>query len=361
MHQHVSHMKYRFEELDMDKHLLIDVRSPGEYAEFHHPDSVNIPLFNDDERAKVGTLYKQISQNKAKQEGVRIFSAKLNDLYAAFEELAREYPEKELILSCARGGMRSGVLVSFLRSLHMNVGQLEGGIRSIRKYVQEELRRLSAKNWEAIVLSGYTGTGKTKWLLALKEEGYPVLDLEGLANHRGSVFGHIGKQPASQKQFEWNLVQELNRYENRGVLLLEAESKRIGRVSLPDFIMETKKNGHVLEIYDDIERRIENIIEDYEPHMNHSRIEEAYSVIRKRLPEKIIREADYHLENKDYHFLFRNLLEHYYDPRYQFNQGGSSVGRFFKKVNISGVSDQDVFGVLRCTFDSWLSEHQIRQ
>lgn len=360
MHQHVSHMKYRFEELNMEQHLLIDVRSPGEYAEFHHPNSINVPIFDDAERARVGTLYKQKSQIAAKKEGVRIMSSKLNDLYETFEALSSAYPDRELVLSCARGGMRSGVLVSFLRSLHLKVGQLEGGIRSIRKYVQEELKRLSEKNWRAIVLSGYTGTGKTKWLLSLKKEGYPVLDLEGLANHRGSVFGHIGKQPASQKQFEYHLVEELNRFEQEGILLLEAESKRIGRVSLPDFIMTAKKNGHVLEIYDDIERRIQNIMDDYEPHVHHERIEEAYSVIRKRLSDTMATESDRHLEQKDYRSLFRILLEHYYDPRYKFNQGKSAAGSYFKQINIGGVSDRDITEYIKITIDSWLKEEVIR-
>lgn len=359
MHQHQSYMKYRYDELDLSKQILIDVRSPGEYAEFHHPESISIPLFSNEERERVGTAYKQISQESAKEAGVKVFSDKLPMLYKEFQDVVELYPDRELILSCARGGMRSGILVSFLRSLQFPAGQLEGGVRSIRKYVQSELKRLSEISWETIVLGGHTGIGKTKWLLDLKRQGYPVLDLEGLAAHRGSVFGHIGKEPSTQKQFEWNLVTELQHLEKEKLFIVEAESKRIGRISLPDFIMDAKKNAHVIEMYDDLQRRVANIMEDYQPYTFSDRIAEAYAIIRKRLADRYRIQADAYLLNQDYESLFAILLEHYYDPRYRFSQGDSAEGKHYQFLNIQHTSEKQITEQVRQIIDQWWISKQM--
>ncbi|AOM83095.1 tRNA 2-selenouridine(34) synthase MnmH [Salisediminibacterium beveridgei] len=353
MHQHQSYMKYYYDELDLSKQVLVDVRSPAEFAEFHHPDSISIPLFSNEERERVGTIYKQIGQEKAKEEGVKILSGKLTTLYNEFQSILDTYPDRELILSCARGGMRSGILVSFLKSLQFPAGQLEGGVRSIRKYVQSELKRLSEVSWQTIVLGGHTGTGKTKWLLELQEQGYPVLDLEGLAAHRGSVFGHIGKDPSTQKQFEWNLVWDLQKLEKDKMLILEAESKRIGRITLPEFIMNAKDNGHVIEMYDDLKRRVANIMEDYQPDSFSERIAEAYKVIRKRLDDGHRLQADADIEKQEYESLFAILLEHYYDPRYRFSQGNSAKGKHYQFLNIQHTSEHLITDQIKQVIDQW--------
>lgn len=359
MHQHQSYMKYRYDELDFKKQVLIDVRSPGEYAEFHHPDSISVPLFTDEERSQVGTAYKQVSQEKAKEEGVKILSGKLATLYADYQNLVNANPRKELILTCARGGMRSGIVVSFLKSLQFPVAQLEGGVRSIRKFAQSELNRFAEIKWETIVLGGHTGTGKTKWLLELKDEGFPVLDLEGLAQHRGSVFGHIGKIPATQKQFEWSLVRELQQFESEKKLIIEAESKRIGRISLPEFIMNAKDNGHVIEIFDGLERRIANIMDDYQPYTHSERIVEAYTVIRKRLSYAFQEKADRLIDHQEFEKLFAILLEHYYDPRYRFSQGDAATGRRYQQINIVNTPKDQISYSIKEVIDQWWIKEKV--
>ncbi|PYZ93042.1 tRNA 2-selenouridine(34) synthase MnmH [Salipaludibacillus keqinensis] len=305
-----------YDQIDPHRHYVIDVRSPSEYQEFHLPDSLNVPLFTDEERKQVGTIYKQESSEKAKKIGIDIYSKKLPEFYHKWMQLAEANPTKTAVVTCARGGMRSGSFVSMMLAMKLPVRQLEGGMRSVRKHVQAKLDHFASLNWKTIVLGGNTGTGKTKWLLELKERDYPVLDLEGLACHRGSVFGHIGLKQTSQKQFEFHLVEELEQLVDKRMMIIEAESKRIGRIIIPPFILENKQQGTFIEIQDRMERRVNHIMEDYQPFQYSEEIAEGVGKIKKRLPTKIVGSAEEALANQQYEELFELLLTHYYDPKY---------------------------------------------
>lgn len=291
---------------------LIDVRSPKEFAEFRIPGSINIPVFNNEERAEVGTLYKQVGPEAAKEKGLALFSAKLPNFIASFQSI-----DTEKVVYCWRGGMRSKTAATVLDLMGKQVFRLDGGIRSYRRWVQHtlETQHFSPKMY---VLNGYTGSGKTILLKRLKEQGYPVLDLEGMANHRGSVFGQIGRQPHNQKTFESLLVQEIERYDQTPFILLEGESKRIGKVTLPTSLYEGKEAGIQLFIHLPLKQRIENIMHDYKPHEHKEQVIEAFQKIRKHIHTPVAKQIADDLEQDRFPAAIGFLLEYYYDPRYEY-------------------------------------------
>lgn len=330
----------------LDKNVqVIDVRSPSEFKEFHLPGSINLPLFTDEERALVGTAYKQENPQKAKALGVKIFADKLPYFYEQINKAWKNSSDK-LVITCARGGMRSGSFVSLFSSLDIPVQKLEGGMRSVRYYVQEEMERLSANPWQAVVISGHTGTRKTVLLEQLHAKNYPVLNLEKLANHRGSIFGHIGKSKRSQKEFEWLLVKELQRLENENYILIEAESKRIGPIILPEWLQEVKEYGRFLELHDNLDRRIHFLLEEYQPETNWVTFHEALNKLKKRLKpaaKSLLEEAE---KENDYYEIFKCLLENYYDPSYSHKQTGYIEKEHQRAVNFSNLKELDILPLL---------------
>lgn len=230
-----------------EAHTLVDVRSPKEYQETTIPGSINIPIFTNEERAEVGTLYKQKGKEFAKQRGLEIFSQKLPDFIAACKQI-----KTPITVFCWRGGMRSKTAATVLDLMGVPINRLSGGIRSYRRWIVDFLEKQTFKP-ELLVLNGYTGTGKTAILQRLFQNGHPVIDLEGMANHRGSIFGHIGLEPSNQKNFESALVQNILKYEGEPYVFIEGESRRIGKVSIPDLLYEKKEEG--LQIFINLDRK----------------------------------------------------------------------------------------------------------
>ena len=221
-------------------HTFIDVRSPKEFNEATIPGSINIPVFDDEERAEIGTLYKQIGQEVAMERGLEIFSEKLPDFIRAFKLI-----KTPMTVFCWRGGMRSKTAATVLDLMGIHTTRLSGGIRSYRQWIVHELEQ---ENFPPnfIVLNGFTGSGKTEILKRLANNGFPVIDFEHIAGHRGSIFGQIGLEPSNQKKFDSLLVRELQRFKSEPYVFIEGESRRIGKVSLPQFIYEKKKMGYKL-------------------------------------------------------------------------------------------------------------------
>ena len=206
---------------------ILDVRAPIEFAQGHVPGALNLPLFSDEERARIGTTYKQVSQDRAVHLGLEFFGPNMSAMIKKAQKLA---PGKEVRLHCWRGGMRSGAVMWLLELAGFKVHLLDKGYKEYRRAVLASFD--TPRQWR--VLGGLTGSGKTDVLHQLAAHGQPVLDLEGLANHKGSAFGAIG-QPAqpTQEQFENNLAAALAALPADVPVWVEDESRQIGRLTIP--------------------------------------------------------------------------------------------------------------------------------
>lgn len=297
----------------LDEAVYIDVRSEREFSEGTIPGAVNIPLFDNEERARIGIIYTQESPKKAMETGLGIASGKLPSLYKKFENIAGKKP---VMLFCWRGGMRSKSLAAVLDVMGLNVFRLSGGYKAYRRSLVEFFE--AEFPFHVVVLRGNTGTGKTELLQKLKAEGYPVIDLEGLSNNRGSVFGSVGLglQP-TQKQFESLLFKELANYQNHPFLLVECESKRIGRVSLPNSLFQAMQEGTQILIYDTVENRAKRLVREYTlvPEMLEE-LKTALERLKKRLGKGNIEELIHLLEIKKYEEFAKKLIIEYYDLLY---------------------------------------------
>ncbi len=303
------------EKLKSDDYVLIDVRTPKEYAQETIPGAINVPLFSNEEREIVGTAYKQQSVDEAKMLGVEAVSKRLPEMFKTLLEINKKH--QHLVFFCARGGFRSGSIVAFLKSLKISALKLEGGYKSYRAYVLERLPEV-AKEVELIVLYGNTGTGKTQVLESLKAKGADVLDLEGCANHRGSTLGAVGLgDPNTQKMFESLLYDEL-KDRKTNLVFTEGESKRIGRSVIPEYIFDKIRGGIHVEITASMDTRVENIVSDYVYDTDDDLIE-ALNYLRKRLGNEKIDSYIERVKKDDYASVARDLMIEYYDPMYEHN------------------------------------------
>lgn len=293
---------------------VIDVRSPSEYALSTIPGSVNIPLFDDQERAEIGTLYKQVSVDAAKERGLEVVSAKLPAFIRQFAAI-----EGKKAVFCWRGGMRSKTTATLLSLMNIHAYRLSGGYRAYRQWVVAMLEDMPF-NPSFYVIHGNTGNGKTLLLRKLKEKGYPVLDLEAMAGHRGSVFGGIGLDAHNQKTFDALLLEEMLRYKDAPYVLLEAESKRIGKVVIPDLVMSKKEQGTHIRIELPIEARVQTILEDYRPEEHPEACMRAFRKIESRIHRPIAAEIGECLQEGKYDRAVELLLVYYYDPRYSYTE-----------------------------------------
>lgn len=315
-------------------HTLIDVRSPKEFNEASIPGSINIPVFNNEERAEIGTIYKQIGAEEAKERGLVIFSRKLPTFISKFKQIGTP-----ITVFCWRGGMRSKTAATVLDLMGIHVKRLNGGVRSYRQWVVHELDKKDFKP-KLFVLNGYTGSGKTAILKQLSRKGYPVIDLEEMAGHRGSIFGQIGLKPSNQKKFDSLLLTEIVRYKDSSHVFIEGESKRIGRVCLPRFLNEKKEKGLQVFINLPIEVRVQNILEDYQPWEFPHHFKEAFQLIKKHIHTPIAKQIEADLENGDFALATKLLLEYYYDPKYEHS---SSQYLEQQKIIINAVDVDDAF------------------
>ncbi|MGR3763220.1 tRNA 2-selenouridine(34) synthase MnmH [Rossellomorea sp. NS-SX7] len=297
-------------ELCQEDLVFVDVRSPSEYEDMTIPGSINIPVFDDEERAEVGTLYKQVSKEAATDRGLEIFSAKLPAFIKQFKELPGEK-----VVFCWRGGMRSKAAATFLDLMGIKPYRIQGGVRAYRHWVMKQLESLEMKP-KAYVLNGGTGTGKTAILHELKNQGLPILDIEGLADHRGSVFGAIGMSPVNQKTFDSLLIKEVKGLQQAPFVMFEAESKRIGKILLPPFLLNKKEEATHIFIELPIEERIAHILKEYKLYEHHEEFVEAFRKIKRRIHSPVANTIEEELKRLNYEAVLELLLEYYYDPRY---------------------------------------------
>lgn len=290
--------------------VLLDVRSPGEYAQGHIPGAVSFPLFSDEERAQVGTVYKEKGGESAYELGLTLVGPKMADFVRRARALA---PERRLAIHCWRGGQRSGSMAWLLRQAGFDVITLEGGYKTYRRYVLENFGKWKL---EIRIVGGRTGTGKTKILRELEKIGEQVIDLEGLAHHKGSAFGFIGEAPQpTVEQFENDLFEAISRLDPARRVWIENESRSIGRVYIPDAFWEIMKNAPLLNIEIPDEARIQNLLADYTS-TDTADLKAAFLKIDKKLGGQNLKAALEALDCSDFATAARIALR-YYDKTYQ--------------------------------------------
>ena len=290
---------------------VVDVRSPGEFAQGHIPGAFSIPLFDDAERAVVGTLYVQSGREDAIRKGIEIAVPKTGGY---LESLRKVSPPCKILLHCWRGGLRSEKMAEVFSNAGYEVGLLTGGYKAYRRTIREGL----ARPVKMMVLGGYTGSGKTALLHEIALKGEQVVDLEGLACHKGSVFGALG-QPAqpTNEQFENNLYARWSELDFSRVVWMEDESRMIGRVTLPDPVVEHLSGGTLIRIELDFRIRIRRLVGEYAG-FDVQLLSEAIKRIGERLGGTRTREAMEALENKRFDEVAAIVLS-YYDKAYLFS------------------------------------------
>lgn len=296
--------------------LLVDARSPDEFVEATIPGAINVPLLDNAERAEVGTLYKQVGKQQARRRGVELVAPKIP---ALVEQVAARQAGTSLpvVVFCWRGGMRSLALTQFLELAGIPARQLSGGHKAFRRLVLDFFEQ---EDWgRLIVFRGLTGVGKTHYLHRLAEQGYPVVDLEGLANHRGSAFGNLGLPPQpNQKMFDALLWDELRKIPRDGYALSEGESRHIGRVALPVTVYRALQTEVSIWLKASLDARVRNILADY-PAVD--RLKEEFTQPIRALKDKLGKETMERylalLDAGSWEQLVSELMVNYYDPLYE--------------------------------------------
>jgi tRNA 2-selenouridine synthase len=337
-------MKYgtaRVEEL-ADADTLIDVRSPAEYAEDHIPGAINCPVLDNDERILIGTLYKQVSPFEAKKRGAALVA---RNIARHLEEQFLERPKSwRPVIYCWRGGQRSGAMTTIFRSVGWDARQLDGGYKSYRRQVVAELETLP-RQFKYRVLCGATGSAKSRILQAIGELGEQIVDLEALACHKGSVLGVLPDSPQpGQKMFESQLMLALRQLDPARPVYVEAESRKIGRLQVPDAMIESIRAGDCAAIEASLPARVEFLLRDYDyflqdPAWLNTRLEALKAL---RGGETITRWQE-HASAGRWRELVGELLAGHYDPLYEHSQNRNYSG--FGAPRVFPVSELSPAGI----------------
>ncbi|BBI99792.1 tRNA 2-selenouridine synthase [Ferrigenium kumadai] len=294
---------------------IIDVRTPSEFADDHIPGAINCPVLSDEERITVGTLYKQVSPFEARKVGGALVAKNIaHHLETRFHGHPKSW--KPLIY-CWRGGQRSGAMSIILAQVGWAAHKLEGGYKTYRRDVLEQLDTLpQSLNYR--VVCGPTGSGKSRLLAALAETGHQVLDLEGLAQHRGSVLGKLPQKPQpSQKWFDSQLLLALRGFDPARPVYVESESKKIGSIALPAVLFDAMHASACLLLETPMDVRVAGLQEDYLHYINdpEALIAQLQSLHQFHGSEKLEHWSGL-IRAGDFPALVEELLMLHYDPTY---------------------------------------------
>lgn len=346
------------------QHPVLDVRSPGEYEHAHIPSAINLPLFTDEERKEVGTAYKQQDREAAIKIGLDFFGPKMRKMVEEVENIVSGFSlsdsrqtaflkngqqeTRNILVHCWRGGMRSGAVAWLLDMYGFKVYLLAGGYKAYRKWV---LLRFE-KEYNFNIIGGYTGSGKTLLLQELQNHGKTIIDLEGLANHKGSAFGALENIPQPrQEMFENMLAESLlvagcsltgngdsptNNKQRTSAIFLEDESQRIGNLQLPMTLWNTMRKAPVFFIDIPFEERLIYITADYGKQDKES-LKAAILRIQKRLGGLETKNAVRFLDEDNYKECFRILLSYYDKWYYKGLQNRENLSLLLNKIPCTSV------------------------
>ncbi|VXC76250.1 tRNA 2-selenouridine/geranyl-2-thiouridine synthase [Burkholderia sp. 8Y] len=294
---------------------IVDVRTPLEFAEDHIPGAINAPVLDNEERVIVGTMYKQVSPFEATRVGAAMVARNIaRHLDTIFADRPRNWRP---LIYCWRGGKRSGSMTTWFNMMGWQARQLDGGYKSYRRDVLDRLTALPAQ-FRFIALIGHTGSGKTRLLNALAQAGAQVLDLEGLAAHRGSLLGALPGQPQpSQKAFDSALVHALRGFDRAKPVFIEAEGRRIGALSTPDALLDSLHAAACVEVQARREDRIAFLLQDYAHLFDNPAF---FKAQLSKLVALHSRERVEHwhrlIDEGERAALFAELIDRHYDPAY---------------------------------------------
>ncbi len=309
--------------LELGKSLpIVDVRTPAEFETGHIPGVVNIPIFTNDERAKVGTKYKRASKESAVLLGLELVGPKL----AKFVRMAKKIaPNREILIHCWRGGMRSGSMAWLFETAGFKAHLLEGGYKAYRAYLREQFERKA----DLVVLGGMTGSGKTAVLHAMQQQNAQVLDLEGIAHHKGSVFGALGQQSQpTNENFDNLLGQAWLEFDFSKPIWLEDESKAIGSVWINDILYNRIRSTTVIDMDIPKSERVKRLVKEYAC-FDKALLQQLIEKIQKRLGGQNVKDAFQALENDDYATV-ADITLNYYDKAYRFGLEKREEGTVFQ-------------------------------
>ncbi|BCK87865.1 tRNA 2-selenouridine synthase [Sideroxyarcus emersonii] len=299
-----------------DYNEIVDVRSPAEYAEDHIPGAISAPVLDDEQRARVGTLYSQESPFAAKKLGAALIARNIaHHLDNLFSGKPKQW--KPLVY-CWRGGQRSGAMAHVLAQVGWSVGRLDGGYKSYRRQVLADLDSLPGKLHFRVVC-GPTGSGKSRLLRVLQAQGAQVLDLEALAQHRGSLLGNLPNEPQpAQKMFESRIWDMLRRFDQNQPVFVEAESKKIGLLGMPEQLLQKMRSSECLLIEAPVAARVQLLMEDYAHFLNDPAL-----LVKRLTPllplhgRQVLDHWQQLAEQGEWPSLVEKLLLQHYDPAYQ--------------------------------------------
>lgn len=302
-----------FCETQLSSHCIIDVRTPIEYEDDHIPGAVNVPLLSNEERVEIGILHKESGPPSARMRGLELTASRFPDMV---KEIASAAAGRPVLVYCWRGGLRSRTVAEILDLTGFSAIQLQGGYKAYRAHVTAFFDNFRPRG-PLVVLHGLTGVGKTALLYRLDGNICTVIDLEGLAMHRGSAFGELGmKQELSQKRFETLLWDGLRRSPDGMPVVLEGESRRIGRISLPGNFYEIMKEGIKIWCEASLETRVERLITEYGRPEYREEMAAALGRIRKKLGSEKFSEIMEYLDGWNLRPFLAELLVSYYDRVY---------------------------------------------
>jgi tRNA 2-selenouridine synthase len=299
---------------------ILDVRSPSEYIYGHIPGAISFPLFDDAERAEVGTLYKQHSPEAALLRGLELAGAKMRGYV---EDALRLAPQKKVGIYCWRGGQRSGSMCWLLSQAGFDVVRLSGGYKEYRHWILDQFEK---KECKLIILGGKTGSGKTQILQCLKNLGEQIMDLEARAHHKGSAFGNLGEQAQpSYEQFSNDLFEDFAGLDSSRPVWLESESKAIGTVQIPTPLWLRICHAPMIELEVNLEQRIQNLVSLYSVYPQ-EQLAASFQKIAKRLGGVRLKEALEAVHSKNYAEAVSIALT-YYDKSYRVSLDAMNRGQ----------------------------------